>query len=309
MTIKTSRQVKDLVKNLSAKTGIKHHVLLKKYMMERFLERVSQSEYQQNFILKGGMLISSFVGIADRTTMDMDTTIKGLPVNAEDMEKVFKEISDIDIKDNVKFKIKRISGIMNEEKYPGIRFYAEALMDETVVPLVFDISTGDVITPKEINYPYKLMFEEKKIPIMSYPLETVLAEKLEAVISKGLKNTRTRDFYDIHLLLQSQKIDEDVLALAIKRTVNKRGDTTILENMEKLLSKIEKSKEMKDLWTAYQTKFEYAQKYNWETVLHSVRKLCLKAKLNVRESSALEKPKVNLKPKTTKNTKDRELER
>ena len=308
MTLKTARQVKDLIKNLSTKSNIEHHLLLKRYMMERLLDRISVSEYKDNYILKGGMLISSLLGVEDRATKDMDATIKGLPLTAEDMEKNLREICRIDVKDNVKFEIKKISSIMIEEEHPGVRFHLKAKLDETIVPLTFDISTGDVITPGEIDYPYKTMLGEKTIPIFAYPIETVLAEKLEAVLTKGENNTRTRDFYDIHLLSKTQEINENTFPLALYKSAEKRGLLPILEKAENILTTVEKTKELKDLWIKYQKENPYARRYNWETVLHSVRKLCLKAKLNVRESSALEKPKVNLKPKTPKNTKDRELE-
>ena len=279
--IHSSKQLKDLIRNLSKEVGIEAHVLIRKYMMERFLERVSSSKYNGSFILKGGMLVAAFVGVEARATMDIDTTIKGIPVTIVDMERTITEISNIDLNDNVKFRIKKVSEIMDEAEYSGIRFSMDAVLDGAVIPLKIDISTGDVITPREIAYSYKLMFEDRTIPIMTYPIETVLAEKLETVISRSITNTRMRDFYDIHILLKSQNIDADILALALERTANKRGNFNLLENAESVLKVVKSDEDMKRLWDIYQKKFKYAGEYTWDEVIHSVRELSIEAKLDV----------------------------
>ena len=279
--IHSSKQLKDLIRNLSKEVGIEAHVLIRKYMMERFLERVSSSKYNGSFILKGGMLVAAFVGVEARATMDIDTTIKGIPVTIVDMERTITEISNIDLDDNVKFRIKKVSEIMDEAEYSGIRFSMDAVLDGAVIPLKIDISTGDVITPREIAYSYKLMFEDRTIPIMTYPIETVLAEKLETVISRSITNTRMRDFYDIHILLKSQNIDADILALALERTAKKRGNFNLLENAESVLKVVKSDEDMKRLWDIYQKKFKYAGEYTWDEVIHSVRELSIEAKLDV----------------------------
>ena len=279
--IHSSKQLKDLIRNLSKEVGIEAHVLIRKYMMERFLERVSSSKYNGSFILKGGMLVAAFVGVEARATMDIDTTIKGIPVTIVDMERTITEISNIDLDDNVKFRIKKVSEIMDEAEYSGIRFSMYALLDGAVIPLKIDISTGDVITPREIAYSYKLMFEDRTIPIMTYPIETVLAEKLETVISRSITNTRMRDFYDIHILLKSQNIDADILALALERTAKKRGNFNLLENAESVLKAVKSDEDMKRLWDIYQKKFKYAGEYTWDEVIHSVSELSIEAKLDV----------------------------
>ena len=279
--IHSSKQLKDLIRNLSKEVGIEAHVLIRKYMMERFLERVSSSKYNGSFILKGGMLVAAFVGVEARATMDIDTTIKGIPVTIVDMERTITEISNIDLDDNVKFRIKKVSEIMDEAEYSGIRFSMDAVLDGAVIPLKIDISTGDVITPREIAYSYKLMFEDRTIPIMTYPIETVLAEKLETVISRSITNTRMRDFYDIHILLKSQNINTDILALALERTAKKRGNFNLLENAESVLKIVKSDEDMKRLWNIYQKKFKYAGEYTWDEVIHSVRELSIEAKLDV----------------------------
>ena len=287
--IHSSKQLKDLIRNLSKEVGIEAHVLIRKYMMERFLERVSSSKYNGSFILKGGMLVAAFVGVEARATMDIDTTIKGIPVTMVDMERTITEISNIDLDDNVKFRIKKVSEIMDEAEYSGIRFSMDAVLDGAVIPLKIDISTGDVITPREIAYSYKLMFEDRTIPIMTYPIETVLAEKLETVISRSITNTRMRDFYDIHILLKSQNINADILALALERTAKKRGNFNLLENAESVLKVVKSDEDMKRLWDIYQKKFKYAGEYTWDEVIHSVRELSIEAKLDVEKISVAEK--------------------
>ena len=279
--IHSSKQLKDLIRNLSKEVGIEAHVLIRKYMMERFLERVSSSKYNGSFILKGGMLVAAFVGVEARATMDIDTTIKGIPVTMVDMERTITEISNIDLEDNVKFRIKKVSEIMDEAEYSGIRFSMDAVLDGAVIPLKIDISTGDVITPREIAYSYKLMFEDRTIHIMTYPIETVLAEKLETVISRSITNTRMRDFYDIHILLKSQNINADILALALERTAKKRGNFSLLENAESVLKIVKSDEDMKRLWNIYQKKFKYAGEYTWDEVMHSVRELSIETKLDV----------------------------
>lgn len=279
--IHSSKQLKDLIRNLSKEVGIEAHVLIRKYMMERFLERVSSSKYNGSFILKGGMLVAAFVGVEARATMDIDTTIKGIPVTIVDMERTITEISNIDLGDNVKFRIKKVLEIMDEAEYSGIRFSMDAVLDGAVIPLKIDISTGDEITPREIAYSYKLMFEDRIIPIMTYPIETVLAEKLETVISRSITNTRMRDFYDIHILLKSQNINADILALALERTAKKRGNFSLLENAESVLNIVKSDEDMKRLWNIYQKKFKYASEYTWDEVIHSVIELSIEAKLDV----------------------------
>ena len=279
--IHSSKQLKDLIRNLSKEVGIEAHVLIRKYMMERFLERVSSSKYNGSFILKGGMLVAAFVGVEARATMDIDTTIKGIPITIVDMERTITEISNIDLGDNVKFRIKKVSEIMDEAEYSGIRFSMDAVLDGAVIPLKIDISTGDVITPREIAYSYKLMFEDRTIPIMIYPIETVLAEKLETVISRSITNTRMRDFYDIHILLKSQNINADILALALERTAKKRGNFNLLENAESVLKIVKSDEDMKRLWNIYQKKFKHAGEYTWDEVIHSVIELSIEAKLDV----------------------------
>ena len=176
--IKTARQLKDLIRNLSKEKSADAQILMRNYMMERFLERISLSEYRDNFILKGGMLVAAMVGLDARSTMDLDATVKGTNVNATDIENLIVSIITVPIEDGVTFQLKSISEIMDEAEYPGIRVSMAAAFDGVVTPLKIDISTGDAITPREVRYSFKLMLEDRSIDIWAYNLETVLAEKL-----------------------------------------------------------------------------------------------------------------------------------
>lgn len=284
--IHTSRQLKDLVRNVSKETGIEAHVLIRKYIMERFLERTSLSTYRDQFILKGGLLASAFVGIEVRATMDIDTTIKGLPVTEEEITRIITEICAIKLDDNITFKVKTVSEIMDDAEYCGLRFAIEAYLDGSVTPLKIDISTGDMITPREELYSYKLMFEERSISIMTYPIETVLAEKLETLIVRSITNTRMRDFYDIRVLLNSegQKIDYVMLQKALAATSDQRGSAELLINAENVLVTLNESSQMQNLWKGYQRKYPYAADYSWDDVMWSARKLAHAAGLPVKEA-------------------------
>ena len=218
--IRTSRQLKAFVRNLSKGNSTQAQIIIRNYIMERFLERISLSEYRDNFILKGGMLVSAMVGLDTRSTMDIDATIKSLPLTMETAQKIIERIISVPIDDGVIFNIKSVKSILEEAEYGGIRATLEAEIDTMRTPLKVDISTGDVITPQEIAYKFKLMFEERTILIWAYNLETVLAEKLETIISRGTANTRLRDFYDLYILQNdnSRTIDMNVFPKAFEAT-------------------------------------------------------------------------------------------
>ena len=202
--IHTAKQLKDKVKNLSDGRSEVAQSLIRYYFMERFLERVSVSEHRNNFILKGGMLVASIIGVDMRATMDIDTTVKELSLNEQDFRKIIEKICAIQIEDGVTFKITSVKKIMEEFDYPGIRMMIEANLDRLRQPFKIDISTDDVITPDAIEFKYKLMFEDRTISVLSYNLETLLAEKMQTILARGLANTRMRDFYDIYEIMNSK---------------------------------------------------------------------------------------------------------
>jgi len=275
--VKTSRQLKDLIRNIVNDKSVEPHILMRSYMMERFLERISLSIYNTNFILKGGMLVASMVGLSARSTMDMDTTVKGIPISMESIEKIINEIITIPLNDGLSFTIKGISEIMEESEYSGVRISLESVFDGIKTPLKLDISTGDIITPKEIDYEYKLMFDDRDIHILAYNIETVLAEKLETIISRGITNTRIRDFYDVFTLqlLYSDRIDSIGFRNALMATSKKRGSYLILPDAENIFKEISIDIDMQRLWTDYQKKFKYALGIDWNDIINAVKKLYL----------------------------------
>ncbi|MEI3195220.1 MAG: nucleotidyl transferase AbiEii/AbiGii toxin family protein [Lachnospiraceae bacterium] len=275
--ITTARQLKDLIRNLSKKKSADAQTLMRNYMMERFLERISLSEYKDKFILKGGMLVAAMVGLDARATMDLDATIKAANVSLRDVEMIISNIIAIPIDDGVSFRIKRISEIMEEADYPGVRVSMETKFDGVIIPLKIDISTGDVITPKEIRYRFNLMLEDRTIEVWAYNLETVLAEKLETVISRNVTNTRMRDFYDIYILqkLHGEQLNKEILWHALVATARKRGTLEQIESgdIREILNEIETSSVMENLWKAYQKNYSYAVDISWHIVMESVRYL------------------------------------
>ena len=272
--ITTARQLKDLVRNLSKKKSADAQILMRNYMMERFLERISLSEYKNQFILKGGMLVAAMVGLDARATMDLDATIKGTNVSVEDVEMIISKIISIPLNDGVLFRIKRISEIMEEADYPGVRVSTETKFDGVITPLKIDISTGDIITPREIKYNFNLMLENRTIEVWAYNLETVLAEKLETVISRNVTNTRMRDFYDIYILqkLHGEQLKKQVLWNALVATARKRGTLEQINSGDRreIFDEIEISSVMENLWKTYQKNYSYAADISWHTIMKSI---------------------------------------
>ena len=273
--IKTARQLKDLIRNLSKDKSADAQILMRNYMMERFLERISLSEYRDKFILKGGMLVAAMVGLDARSTMDIDATVKGATVGIEEVENMIASIISVLVDDGVEFRLKRISEIMDEAEYPGIRVSMETEFDGVITPLKIDISTGDAITPREVRYSFKLMLEDRSIEIWAYNLETVLAEKLETVVSRATANTRMRDFYDLHILsqLHDRSIVPIDLRAALIATAKKRGTEKYLADAPAAFDEVEADPNMEKLWRAYQKKFSYAADLSWHTVMESIRSL------------------------------------
>ena len=273
--IKTARQLKDLIRNLSREKSADAQLLMRNYMMERFLERISLSEYRDKFILKGGMLVAAMVGLDARSTMDLDATVKGANVNVEDIENLISAIVSVPIDDGVKFQLKSISEIMDEAEYPGIRVSMTTTFDGVVTPLKIDISTGDAITPREIRYSFKLMLEDRSIDIWAYNLETVLAEKLETIITRTTTNTRMRDFYDIYILdqLHGNTLNRQTLYDALLATAKKRGTERHLAEAVDVLNEVESSPVMQKLWESYRRKFSYAADLEWSIIMRAVRSL------------------------------------
>ena len=276
--ISSSRQLKDKVRNISDGNSNKASTLIRNFMMERFLERVSISSYRDNFILKGGMLVASIVGVDMRATMDIDTTVKALPLNEADVQRIIEEICNIPLEDNVSFQIKSTRTIMEEFDYPGIRVMLEATLDRMRQPVKIDISTDDVITPKAIEYDYKLMFEDRTISVLTYNKETLLAEKMQTIINRGIANTRLRDFYDVYSIMNfyEEQIEKRVLYDAFSATCEKRKTIFTKDDIEATLHLISDDLHMEELWEQFKKSNFYVGELEWKSVIDYVEKIMKK---------------------------------
>ena len=273
--IKNSMSLKAKINNIAKEEKISPQAVMQTYMLERLLERISISEYKNNFILKGGMLISSIVGIDSRSTMDMDTTIKGFKLDIENLTNILQKIININIDDNVKFKIIDIDNIRADDDYGGLRIHLQASFDEMPVDLKIDVTTGDKITYGEINYTYNLLLEERSIEIWTYNVETIIAEKYETIIKRNILNTRIRDFYDLYMLthLDKQNISNKMLVQAIKETSKHRESYNIISDkstVEEVIISIKNDKDLKQQWNKYQKTYEYAKDIKYEQLVDSI---------------------------------------
>lgn len=270
--MKNAMSLKAIVKNIAKEKKISAQLVLQNYMMERFLERISVSDYQTNFIIKGGFLIASMVGLDSRTTMDIDITIKNYPVNEESVRNMIEEICRIDLKDDITFTFKSIGEIREGDEYTGYRVAIIANYPPMAVPLKLDITTGDKITPREIEYEFKLMMEDRSICVMAYNLATALSEKLETVISRGNQNTRPRDYYDIYILtkLKNENIDLETLALALRMTAKKRGSLDVIKRYKDIIEVVRENEVMNERWRNYRKDFDYASEIEFGEVCDAV---------------------------------------
>lgn len=274
--------IKGKIRNLAEKKNLKSQEVLQIYFFERLLERLSKSQYKNNFVIKGRFLISSLIGIENRTTMDMDTTIKGIALKEDRIKEIVEEILDINVDDGIRFEIKDISYIREEDKYENFRISLIANVGKTQNPMKIDITTGDAITPREIEYAYPCIFSKKDIKIMAYPLETILAEKYETIIRRNITTTRMRDFYDLYTLYKLKKddIDYEVLKEAVKRTSNRRGSQEMMKDYEKIIEDIKEDSYLRSLWDVYLKENKYIGDLSFDkvvdvvTILSNDTKLC-----------------------------------
>lgn len=270
--MKNAIQLKAIIKNIAKNKNISAALVLQNYMLERFLERVSLSRYHDNYIIKGGFLIASMVGLDSRATMDMDATIKGYPVNEEAIRKMVEDIIAVPVEDAIHFCLKSVREIREGDEYTGYRVALTANYEKMAVPLKLDITTGDKITPREIEYSYKLMMEDRSIRVLAYNLSTILAEKLETVVSRGDQNTRPRDYYDIYILskLQAENIDIDSLKAALSATTAKRGSSELMMQYAEIMRTVKSSDVMKRQWDNYRKDFDYAAGIEFEETCDAV---------------------------------------
>jgi len=265
---KNPMQLKSIIKKIAAENHVSSQLIMQNYMMERLLERISLSNYSSNFILKGGFLIASMVGLNNRATMDIDTTINGINLTHDSIRSIFDELCNANIDDQISFSMLKLTDIRNTDDYPGIRISLEARYLSLRVPLSVDLTTGDIITPNEIEYSYKLIIDDRKINIRAYNLETILAEKIETILSRNIANTRVRDFYDVYILslLKLNECRFDVLRLALKETSIKRGSENTLSNYDEIINHIRSNERMNHSWINYQHDFGYAKNIGFDEI-------------------------------------------
>ena len=259
--MKTSEQIKGAIRNISKKTGVNPNSLLQMCLFEGILEKLSKSKYSENFILKGGLLISSLIGVDMRSTMDMDTTLKGIPLNEESISNILNEILAIEIDADIEYKLIKLSPIRQEDVYEDFCASISCIFGKINASLNIDITTGDVITPREMNYSYSKILEEGRIPIMTYTIETILAEKFETISSRNISTTRARDFYDLYMIYSifKDKINKDVLKKAIERTSKYRGSFETALQYKEIVELFRESETSKELWKKYTQNNPYAK--------------------------------------------------
>lgn len=263
--------LKGKIKNYAKNNNIAAQVVLQNYMFERFLERLSLSEYSDKFVVKGGMLIAAIVGLDTRSTMDLDTTLRNLPLTEEQISVALSTICKIELKDDVLFKIKSVLPIRKDDVYGGYCVRLDAIYDTIVTPLSIDISTGDIITPAAIKYEFGGIFDEDvKISLWGYNIETVMAEKVETILSRGVFTSRPRDFYDVFILGTTQKYDKEVFKEALKATAIHRGSLRKIADINGIIEQISLNTDLKNMWEKYQKKFVYAREISYESIIDTL---------------------------------------
>ena len=271
--IKNRDSLKAKASNLSKKTNIPNKYLIQNFMFEALLKRISKSKYKDKFIIKGGLLLSSIFGVNLRSTMDLDTTIKGLPLNKSTITKVITEIINIDLKDNITFEIENIKDIREEDLYSGYNVNLKADFDGLKTNLMIDITTGDIITYKEVEFKYNTLFDNDTINIMTYNYETIIAEKFETIISRNIDNTRMKDYYDLYMFvnLKWNDINKETLRKAIINTSKARETIDYIDNANKYIELISDDSILKSLWDSYQNNYEYAKDIEFEDIINAIK--------------------------------------
>lgn len=273
--MKTPEQLKGSIRSMAEKKSLRAQEVLQMFLFERIIERLSQSRYKDNFILKGGLLISSMIGISERTTMDMDTTVRGIQMEEDEIVSAVKEIISLDVSDDIEFIYESIEPIREEDAYNNFRVHLRAKYGKIDSPMKIDITTGDVITPAAVEYEFPLIFEEKKIPVMAYTLETILAEKYETIIRRNIGSTRARDFYDLHTLYRGRRdeIRWDVFRAAVLHTAKKRESLDDIRDTNSILKDIREEPSLYLLWDNYCKDNKYIADLSFSVVLDSLEEV------------------------------------
>lgn len=261
--------LKARIRNYAKSNSIAAQVVLQNYMFERFLERLSKSEYRDQFVIKGGMLIAAIVGLNTRSTMDLDTTLRGLPLTKEKIKEAVKTIGQINLDDEVSFEITSMGPIRKDDQYGGYCVRLNAIYESIITPLSINVSTGDVITPSAVLYEFSGIFDEElRIQLWGYNIETVMAEKIEAILSRGIFSTRPRDYYDIYILGTTQEYDKDIFKAALAATAKHRETAENIANNKAILKQISGDYNLQNMWQKYQQKYPYASQIQYKNIMN-----------------------------------------
>ena len=268
--------LKAKIRNYARNSRIAAQVVLQNYMFERFLARLSQSKYQDKFVIKGGMLIAAIVGLNTRSTMDLDTTLRGLPLTEEKVLEAVKDVCKMDLGDEVTFEVKSIVPIRKDDRYGGYCVRIDALYDTIVTPLSIDVSTGDIITPGAVLYEFGGIFDEEvHVRLWGYNIETIMAEKVETILSRSVFNTRPRDFYDAFILGTTQEYDKQLFEEALAATAEHRGSTDNIADRVEIIETIAENNTLRNMWKKYQKRFSYASEVGYEGIIKVLKELLL----------------------------------
>lgn len=266
--------LKGKIKNYAKSKSIAAQVVLQNYMFERFLARLSMSDYREKFVVKGGMLIAAIVGLDTRSTMDLDTTLRNLPLTEEKVMEAVENICKITLGDDVIFEVKSIAPIRKDDRYGGFCVRLDAIYDTIITPLSIDVSTGDVITPEAVEYEFSGIFDEEiRIKMWGYNIESVMAEKVETILSRGIFNTRPRDFYDVYILGTTQRYDKKIFLKALEATAIHRGSREQIIDKTGIIEKLSASEELIQMWEKYRKKFSYASEIQYADVMDVLIKM------------------------------------
>lgn len=265
--------LKAKIRNIAKEKRLPAQVVLQNYMFERFMYRLSLSEYKDKFVIKGGMLVASIVGLDNRATMDLDTTLKGLPLEPEQIRKAIADISAVPADDEIRFEIRSIEPIREDDIYGGYRVSMNAVFDTINTPLSIDVTTGDVITPHAVEHDFSEIFGDGTYRLWAYNNETILAEKVETILRRSVFNTRPRDFYDTYIIASTKRYDKALFLEALNATAEHRGTLHQITDPEAILSNISESKELKVMWEKYRRDFAYAENIGFEDIVENIRGL------------------------------------
>lgn len=279
--MKTPEQLKGTIRNIAKEKNLRAQEVLQMFFFERMLDRLANSPYRENFILKGGLLISSMIGIGERTTMDMDTTVRGIQMEESQIESAVKEILSIDVGDDIQFDYAGIEPIREGDAYNNFRVHVQAKYGKINNPMKIDVTTGDIITPAAVQYDFPMLFEERTICVMAYTLETVLAEKYETIIHRNIETTRARDYYDLYTLFNSRKseINIDFFRAAVLHTAKKRGSVADIEDWRAIIDEISEEPKLQTLWNNYISENKYIGKLEFGVVLQTLEEVAMQLDL------------------------------